>query len=473
MQEVPLSYELTELYHTIRDDTSNAKKNIALKRLWTLLERDEYKSHVVFMENSSFLKLLVGIITQSCPEAVRNALACFWYISRHEKKCLTMPSLGLLPCLYQFIESNVIQDKEYSIKILSNCCLDPSTHVDLLPDILPTCSPFLSLLKEEITIRNPDYSFIFQTFHCIATAISNENVHFLVKYDIPGLVLDKLLSNGSEPCRWINRGAGCEYFALTFLANLSSLPNGAKAITCQKNPSSFPKMFYYFKNLLNCNEMEKIKSAIVVTNVISSILNDPSCQNGTGHSVCCAQFLDSILLSYPNLFPFLMNILVVTITENKSPVKATLSSMYFHYGMVRLRSLCAFLKNLSYFPSNRWIMVSDPTLLSVLLKILERYVTDLPELAVKGIYATDFGGGGRNDEDSVIAVLETLLQLSYHFEENETKKMLTYFKMMKGNQYDIFELLQLLQASRLDDEKNNNLLIIQYVFLLSNRLIVS
>lgn len=203
--------------------------------------------------------------------------------------------------------------------------------------------------------------------------------------------MSRLLQSGSIPSDWENRISGPEYYGLSFLSNLSALPNGVKALESLQTES-------YFVSLLNSDGMERLKAAVILVNVFMQSQSDRYVKS-------------AIRVQFPHILPLLDKILIVTISKNTDPVRSQLAGEYFHFGMLRLRTLSLFLRNLALDENNHRYIFQTPNLLLSALKILRIYAKNEPELCIPGVIAVESGGGGGRDHGCAFNLLEFVIYL--------------------------------------------------------------
>lgn len=382
---------LLKIIQTKEDDFSRVE---ALRRMWNYANYDEYKELIVH-KDLNILTTLVHIIHEYSDNfpICSNALGILWFVSRSRKLPLVDPKLGLVPTLVQYILTNS-NKKEFALKILSNCNLDSNVHSILLNE---ETSSYLFACRQELDRDEAD-RFIYQTYHCISTGMKEEEAYKLVKYNIHAIFINRLLKVGSDPTQWTNRGSGPEYYALNFLTNFSALKDGAIAINSLGES-------HYFQSMLTRGGIEMLKAAIILVNT---------------QSVSQEQTVDlsSIFLYHPQILRLLILVLKVTITENKDPANYELRGTFFHFGMIRLRALTCFIKNLFCTSiKNVQYLIQEIDFLSILFKFFQLYLLDEKELCIQGQIATEYGGGGGKDHLSAQYLLDCFLSLVFYFQE--------------------------------------------------------
>ncbi len=380
---------LLKIIQTKEDDFSRVE---ALRRMWNYANYEEYKELIVH-KDLNILTTLIHIIHEYSDNfpICSNALGIIWFVSRSQKLPLVDPKLGLVPTLVQFILTNS-NKKEFALKILSNCNLDSNVHSILLNE---ETSSYLFACRQELDRDEAD-RFIYQTYHCISTGMKEEETSKLVKYNIHAILMNRLLKVGSDPTQWANRGSGPEYYSLNFLTNFSALKDGAIAI------QSLGKS-HYFESMLTRGGIEMLKAAIILVNINS-------------HERTLD--LSSIFLYHPQILRLLILVLKVTITENKDPANYELRGTFFHFGMIRLRALTCFIKNLFHVSrKNIQYLIQETDFLSILYKFFQLYLFDGKELCIQGQIATEYGGGGGKDHLSAQYLLDSFICLVFYFQE--------------------------------------------------------
>jgi hypothetical protein len=386
--------------------SSDESKPFYLRQLWNLLVDDQYKA-ILVCPRVNALSLLVELIHNSTPAVVQNALGCLWFLSRAYKLPLLKPSLGLLPILVNAIETNHT-NKEYCIKIITNCSITSLSHIFLLEETLN----YVSICKKEL-ILNWDSRFPFQAFHCLATGIKEEHIPILLRHNIHGTVMNKLFSVGNDLRQWPNRGSGAEYYSLNFITNLSFSTSAASALR-QLNIKD-----YFLPFLTHNNSIEQIKGLCILSNVYGK-------NHSSDSSKTMLPELTNLFTDKPRILKFIANILMATVDQNTdigkaAEVRRELDETNYHFGMIRLRTLMKTMRNLSYSRSNAAKIFSyrsknhPDSLFEVLLAFLRQFVKGEEELSSNGSIALEYAGGGKDDEDALRFLIELLIQLRFLF----------------------------------------------------------
>jgi hypothetical protein len=396
---------VTSLVNSIRISSDDSKP-FYLRQLWNLLVDDQYKA-ILIRSDVTALSLLVELIHSSTPAVIQNALGCLWFLSRAHKIPLLKPSLGLLPILVDAIEIDHA-NKEYCIKIITNCSITPLSHKFLLLETLN----YVSICKKEVVL-NWNSRFPFQAFHCLATGIKEEHIPILLQHNIHETIMNKLFSVGNDLSLWPNRGSGAEYYSLNFITNLSFSISVASALR-QLNIKD-----YFLPFLKLSGSIEQIKALCILSNVYGK--NQSSDSNET-----MLPELTNLFTDRPLILKFVANILLATVDQNTdlgkaAEVRRELDETNYHFGMIRLRTLMKMMRNLSYSRSNSskiffYRSKNHPdSLFEVLLAFLRQFVQGEEELSSNGSIALEYAGGGKDDEDTVRFLLELLIQLRFLF----------------------------------------------------------
>jgi hypothetical protein len=497
-----------ELRHRVFNLVSQARNNIgtlrsdALREIWLLTENDDYK--IPLCDSSlQFLPLIRDILTTSLNDQVslKNTIACICNLSTHQqnKIIICSPTLGILSSLVNLMDEThgvLVQDanaKKWLYTTLSNCALNPITHPYLLAD---GSVRYLEVLKNEME-RDPTYLPPIKSFGCISLSLPNQYAHLVINLRVHEIIVNRLMSFGPVPSAWPDRNTGMAYWSLNFITAFSGLPDGRKALRALNKVD-------FFLQLLVCTEMEGIKASIITSNIFvqddvystfsEKKASSSSSSSPNGHvpvvaavpstapvvvsslptvtsatpTTTTASVLasKSLLESYPQLFPTLMDVYSATLDfdANRSEVKSLLSRG-FGYAIVKMRDLSATLRNLSISSDkNKEIMLNHPSLLPFVLKSVYLFIDNKPELNAIYHNYREYAGGGGKDLETIEYLLELLLQLSFFYYDN--KELMKHFLKPE---YNMIAMLQAFLSLPL--ERSGPYEAKQYATLLLNRLL--
>ena len=283
-----------------------------LTNFWQYIADDSIKALIYENPELKVLEILMRFVVNGTPNQIAYALNCFWYLSRASKLFLLDNDIGLVQKLLDFINGNPTA-RETSIKILSNCSIDPKAHAFLFD---PKYDPsFASTAKLEL-IRNENNRYSFQIWHCVATGIQEHDIPILIEHDIHRLVLNKIYSVGNNLSDWPSRASGPEYYGLNCLVNLSY-----SNYACLKLRECLNKDFF-LPFLTRNREMEQIKVLCILANVYgksssSTSFNSSSSVTSRNDDIDC-----------PALIPELSNIFVGDQSISSGLIPACLNASF-------------------------------------------------------------------------------------------------------------------------------------------------
>ncbi len=91
----------------------------------------------------------------------------------------------------------------------------------------------------------------------------------------------------------------------------------------------------------------------------------------------------------------------------------------YHFGDFDLNAVTSAIHSLCISDANKTLMVESPMLLQLLVQLLQAYVTNEPEYLVYVDGGACGVGGGGDDKETAEYILESLLQLSLHYDSDE------------------------------------------------------
>jgi hypothetical protein len=407
--------QIMELVETIRQFTLGINNEVvrnALKELWKLSDQERLKEPIGH-PSLGLMPVLKYILVNGNGVILRYALGCLWYLSRAKENDLIIadPKLELIPILMNFLRE---RDESMSYKILRNCAFHPGNHSYMFSDQIG----YLQYFKNEM-VNNPFSIDPYHVFAAILSIVDNENVNALLKLRIHEMIFNRLVSSGLNVLSWIGRTHGIEDHGLTFLTSLSSLPLGRQALL-EINPFEF----LFLLSLVDTLEGKRALMILVnlygrsdqSTSIKSS--NFPSIRSSlplAGPGYVKEKLSLPLLQKEKNAFEFFLTIFCCTLNENFGEEAETLATQGYDYGMFMLRDITYYFLNLLFlFPKQTFSdMNTHSRFLPSLMKVLDLFIDNHEELYAKNDVARVFGGGGKEDYDSLENVLELLVQLMH------------------------------------------------------------
>ncbi len=363
----------------------------------------------------SLLQLLKSFLEFPEDPLIQLASGCLWMLSRStECQPLMMdPQLGLAPLMLRAYQNSDFSYSENIFLAICNCSLHPAIHKYLLSDEAGYLAHFHQLLVEESFNVSP-YKF----FSTLVTDLKESNFDNLVGYDIVNLIVRRFLLSDNDPNRWDNRFDGIEDHCLSFITSISTLAKGSRHL------SQYPEIIGFLASMLVEDNMEGIRPLIILANVFG---DNPTYQRlinlrKNRHLVGLLQF---IFEHYKN--------------PSDSDLSDLLSDDYgFASGMLTVRDLTTAISNLSQSQDNSSHIVE--LLLSHLTFLFYRIIDNSQSIATFDAVAFHEVGGGGDDEESLLALLQCFIRMAIHSEgdiirtalekENELDRSLNYIETL-------------------------------------------
>jgi hypothetical protein len=448
---------MTDLITTFKDHvgvvatTTGEQRNRALKSLWNFAECEEHKELLASSEIGllPFLTRLVENHDTEDQVALANALGCIWYLARSvpNRELFGRKETGLVKALMSLNFSNHPQ-KNYSFLIFVNICLHPATHGYIFSEEIGMIRYYTDVIQRSRLIGDDDNPLLsaYRLFGNLTNVyLENQYIDILVHFNLPGMMIHRLLSKGSDPTQWIGRQGGIEYWALNCLLGFSATTYGAMILSQQSYP-----FIPFLWNLLSVHSLEAIKTSVILSNILgvcypsvtlcssfscktssisSSSYGSFSVSSSSGPYACTSSdhFLEevfqpdgvtssmnsskSFFLSDRSVLALLLDVYGATLKSGRGEESSRLSHFYdFTFGIITLPNILIALKNLVILDVT--ILPNTPRLLTYLIKTLQLFISDAPELSAVYSYRVYAGGGGK-DYHSLTLALELLLQLSF------------------------------------------------------------
>lgn len=383
-EKIAKAKEYIDIIQTSQNNVQ--KSSIYLQRIWNLLDDDEVK---VVLGQLSFglLPVLVNIVQSEEAILKGNALGCLWFLSRsnENKEILAEPELGLVPYLVRNLPlQNIIG--EYSFNVLINCSLQPETHSYLL-------SADVGYLEFCVNkIRNTRETDPFVALANITSCIYQANLHQLVLLRVHELIFQKLFYFGVDISQWTGRSGGMVYWCLNFLVDFTRFPEGVKYFD---NQFPFLSSSEFFLHLLACTEIESLKTLCIIC-----------------HCSLIWEFYESwlpkICITYPHLPNLLLGSIRATLDQDQGDYARMMENLGYVFGILSMKVMTNVLKILCQSSKENFeIFINHKLFFANCFDLIKLYLEDSKELSAR-FDCVETAGGGGNDEETLINVLEIL-----------------------------------------------------------------
>jgi hypothetical protein len=277
---------------------------------------------------------------------------------------------------------------------ISNCSVFEGCHEYLLSSEIGWLDYLGKRLKEKL--NDVDTYWCFVTF---VGNMRNENVLLLIDRKIPEVILQTMLSNGSDEMIWSKNDGEVMDNVIKFVMYFSQSTNGSRYLNDFFNLHHQYNSFLF--ELLPSTSMVSVRAMIIVANVYGREENNEKTK--------------ALLSSHPDILPLLIDIMdaIMNWDVNRTEIKELIKKG-FRYGF-RLSAVSVALKNLSISDENKKIMIKYPKLISLACQGIRLFIDNAPECKGMNPGETyyDEGGGGGKDWLTVENLLELLLQLSF------------------------------------------------------------
>jgi hypothetical protein len=384
--------------------SSGQSRLIAVQDLAKLCDRPEKLEILCLNEDLSLLvslkQLLVTIDDDN--NCLSWITSCINMLSVGDASCvaaITTKELALLPVLMNMLRSSSDEDMIVRIEIsVSNCSIFEDCHDYLLSSEIGWLDYIERRLKEKSSDKRSYWWFVK-----FVSNMSNENILVLINRKIPEIILQKMISYGSDEKKWSNEEGEVMNKALSFVMYFSKSTNGS----CYLNDyfSLHSQFTSFFFDLLPSSYTTTVRSMIIIANVFW--------RDETNERT------KALLSSHPDILPLLFDIMdaIMNWDVNREEIKVLIKKG-FRYGF-RLSVVAVALRNLSISDENKKTMINYPKLISLACQGIRLFIDDAPEC--KGMNPGNafysYGGGGGKDLIAVENLLELLLQLYFMFED--------------------------------------------------------
>jgi hypothetical protein len=279
-----ISGKVLKLISVVQKETNGGEaRAIALKELWNLSNNDNNKV-ILCRPELGLLKILRTVLLSQQGggyddrPSIKYCIYCLWYLSRELKNRIAIVTVGLdfVSILLSFLSSDEEELKEPIMKTLSNCVLSFETHRFLLcssrtndeEGLFSFC--FQRLPRDNLSANSTYHRF----FANIVTVLRKENIGPFIEFPVVTFMIRQLYSFGAFPKLWANRVSGIPYWCLNFLMSFSSVPEGAKILHSIIIENR--NLFIFWKKLMDCEQLEGLKAAILVMNVLGAFSSNCS-----------------------------------------------------------------------------------------------------------------------------------------------------------------------------------------------------
>ncbi len=384
-----------------------------LEKIFALLDHDEYKVLFGEIQYRSFIPWLIHTVQHDPYQSSKlYAIKCLWYLSRcyTNREILDNPKYSLIKVLMNILHhANPIQSQldNYAFLCLINLSLHPRYQEYFLCDEIG----FISFFRDQLLL--PHHQSRYNSFRLFGNFINPttflpSSLPFLIKYSIPQIIANFLLSQGCNPVTWDGRAGGSSYWAFTFLMRMSYLPSGANFIKKELY------MGYFLSQLMQCEEYEAFKAMLIYANLYDGRLDEEENQK--------TEKKKGLIDVYPKQFERLLDVIINTLncsnviiiennnkcnTNNISPLEG------YTFGIVSILNITYTIRQLAKDQSNHDHLCRSMILFDCMARIIDLFNNDAPQLSLRITYTTYAGGGG-NDHFSLEYVIEGVLLLSYY-----------------------------------------------------------
>lgn len=400
-----LSDERIQLMKESLMNDSDVKRESTLQTLMDLSVRDENRQKLCTREAGLvpiLCELLHSDVNFSSKKKIITVFAelAAW---KENKLVLGAESLGLSALMFTFI--NNVDVRLLVFIFFLNCALEPVNHEYYLSERLGIAT----YIRQEM-IRSTSFVYPYWFFTNIAATGGEIVISILLKWKIHELFMNCLLFAGADPAQWIDRSQGAAFRSLFSIFYLSVFSDEVRYALLK-----IPGILEYFTALFQSYERERIPASMILCNLSSVVAPDSA--RGITSQVQVKSIIDLLVtVFYADVFYE---------TDRLSPYVQKYRRLGYNYGIFKLRSVAASLRQLALQPENRQMMLLHQDLLKLCKTALQSFIEDAPEFHAVGIYyqMIQHGGGGGDDVDTAEFILELLLLLSFDETEVESDSL--------------------------------------------------
>jgi hypothetical protein len=430
------------------------KRTASLRQLSVLVQKSEFRldEYPEIPLLSVLRSLLDTVAVISSIEDIAEIISCLCNLSLLSGNVLEIVSAkhNFLPYFAGYLNGLSLksfrkEDGENIITLIetlfSNCSLVVESHSILFS------SQYVHYLRRMLD-KKPNRTRYYMLLSNLVVNMRNDHIPEIIELGFPGLLLEKLLSYGSDVKTGEDHGIIDRTIACVM--SISSSSSGSEYL--KDYFILHPKDSVFFHDLLPSPNILGIRATIIMANIYGKDENN---------SVTSA-----LLESYPSTLSLLVDIIDSTMNydTNRSSVRETLRRG-FKFGSPVLSRPTGALRNLAVSDVNKKIMIACPKLLVLACQGIKLFVDNAEECKGKRV-GNDFydnGGGGGKDYDTLINFTELLIQLSFYYEKDSVLQ-----SSFVVPSYDMKLLLESL--IHLPAERNVPLEVVQWSQQLINRL---
>jgi hypothetical protein len=393
--------EIQSLY-TLVDQIRSSRSIPAIQELERISGNSKYKEALCAYEELGLLSTLKTVLEQS----QTNEPCCSWIFvclcnltsdSVANRLLICSKELALVPILMRHTRgcnnSVTLSNLE---NIIYTSSLTEGVHEYLLSSEVDWLSYIVQKLKQ-----NPNDLMSYWVFNNFISRMRNDHLSRVINFNVPELVLQKMLSFGSNPSNWsASDKSGIIYRIYIFVANFSSIASGRIYLKEYFNQDS--RYSSHFIQLLDVPDVIGILSTIILANVYGRDENNNTTK--------------SLLNEHKEILPRLIDLLDITLNyDDNRPVVKDYLSKGFTYGPIKLHVLTSSIRNLSVSDENKNIMIKYSKLIELGCQEVQSFISSAKEFSgiPPGYSFANFTGGGGKDFLTLENTMELLLQLSF------------------------------------------------------------
>jgi WD40 repeat protein len=381
-----------KLLKVIFQQSSAGRRLKAVTDLEKLCEKPENMAVLCLNEDLSLLssfKQLLEMIKDD-DECLYWIVRCINKLSVHDVSCvaaITSKELSLLPVLMRRLLSSSNEEMIERIETtISNCSLFEDCHDYLLSSEIGWLDYLQKRLKEK-----PNDMQSYWRFSAFVMNMRNENIPFMIDRKIPEIIIQKLLSYGSDEKMWSLHDWRVMKTIIEFVVYFSKSVNGSSYLIDFFKLHSDYKSFFF--DLPHSSFMFSVSAMVI----LASIYGREENSEGT----------EALLSSHPDILPQLINIMEtimnrdVNRTEIHELMKKDLLSVF------DLSVVTVALRNLSISDYNKSVMIKHPKLIFLACEGIRLLIDNAAEREAMIPDETWFrkaGGGGGDGSDGVRSV---------------------------------------------------------------------
>jgi hypothetical protein len=403
-QERQVLSDASKLLNVIQQSSDETRLK-AVQDLEELCDNPENMEILCLNEDLSLLSCFKQLLEtiKDDDDCLSWIVICINKLSSGDISCraaISSKELALLPIFMKILRSSSEEEMiEWIRMTIANCSDFEGCHDYLLSSEIGWLDYLEKRLKEK-----PNDVNSYWWFANFITNMRNENILLLVNRKIPEIILQKMISYGSNEMRWSKGDGEVMDMVIKFVMYFSKSTNGSSYLM------NFFDLHHQHNSLLfellPSSSMVSVRAMIVVANVYGREENNERTK--------------ALLSSHPDILPLLIDIMdaIMNWDVNRAEIKELIKKG-FQYGF-QLSVVSVALRNLSISDENKSIMIKYPKLIRLACQGIRLFIDNAPECKGMNPGETfyDRGGGGGKDWLTVENLLELLLQLSFVFEDD-------------------------------------------------------